>query len=47
MFYAIIDVRELTRKVLLPVISNFFGKNTMNRFHFELILGKNSIAKYA
>ena len=36
---------KLTRKVFLPVISNFFGKNTVNRVHFELIPGKNSDAK--
>ena len=36
----------LTRKLFFPVISNYFGKNTVNRIHFELILGKNLAYKH-
>ena len=36
---------ELTRKVFLHVISNFFGKNTVNRIRFELLSGKNQKIK--
>ena len=42
-------VDALTTKVFLPVISNSFGKNTVNCTHFEyntIVLGKKSAAKY-
>ena len=45
-FESCVSKVSLTRKVFLPVILNFFGKNTVNRIHFELIPGKNSAAKY-
>ena len=42
----VLSTPELTRKVFLPVISNSFGKNTVNCIHFKLIPVKNSAAKY-
>ena len=37
---------KLTRKVFLPVISNSFGKDTVNCIDFELMPVKISSAKY-
>ena len=37
---------SLTSKVFLLVISNSFGKNTVNCIHLELIPVKTSAAKY-
>ena len=37
---------RLTMKIFLPIISNSFGKNTVNCIHFELIPVENSAAKY-
>ena len=34
------------KNILLPVISNSFGKNTVGCIHFELIPMKNSASKY-
>ena len=45
-YHIVTEQMCLTRKVFLPVISNSFGKNTVNCIHFELIPVKNSAAKY-